>query len=722
MFSDVVVQSYALVLVAERYSFRIKAVSENAHTFGGASASALLGMHVGEFFDSEAVAAIQEQLSEDFPTVIPVRRVAGWADGRYQLIVHSFMDELVIEVEPRRSWPYSGDYAARLNDFTDELERAPDLNALLQRLCDGLIYHFGYDRAILLQFDRQGNSNVTHEAKEEAMDSFLNIHFVEDDVPPADRYSQIVGVVHNYGNVHTENYGMVGSFGAGAHEVLSRYIASRGPRPNVVRFLLDNNLSALGYLSLMIGGQLWASVYLHSRQSVYVDYQMRAFIRVVGRVCQQKIAYYLNTRAMRLRQAANSVRDSLQENIVNADNLVTGLTGGETTLIDLIPHTHGAAISSNEVLTLYQGTPTEQQVTQLIDWIKQKTDHGITRIWHTDALATVFPAAAPFQDKAAGVLLLPLDASANQWIAWFRPELPRDVIFGSQHDPHDTLSGRRYEERSTTLYGHARRWTSDDIGTALALQSFLQDVVMKRFTQSQRRNRLLQQAYDDLEVFSYTVGHDLRAPLRGITSFADILEEDFGDVLGEEGLRHLKFIQGNAERMRIFMTDLLALSRIDRSQVIVNPLSVRELAERALRDQETSEGNSFSLIIQDDLPPIMGDENHLQTVFNNLISNAIKYSAAREEPRITVGQSGTYRSYPLFFVEDNGIGIPADHLSRVFEIFNRAGNVGSIAGTGIGLALVKRIITFHEGEVWIESEEGKGTRFFFYSGMKGPQN
>jgi light-regulated signal transduction histidine kinase (bacteriophytochrome) len=675
----------------------------------------MIGRSLADLFTEAGVKEIRRNIKHDFPAIIPFTPPGACTNGEFQAIVHSFGKELVIEIEERQKWPASGAYAACLNSFTEELAAAPSIDTLLQRFCSGIVKLFPYDRAIILRFDHRGDSTVTHEAKEEMMDSMLDVHFVKADVPLAARYDQVVGMVYSFANVHNELIGLEGSYGVGASEVLKRHVASRPPQPNMIQYLKDSELATTGYISLSVNDHPWGTAYMHAREPVYLDYRMRAFLRIAGRVCQQRVANLVHSRTQRLRQAANAVRDKLQEHIVTADHLTAGLTEGSVTLLDLIPHTTGAAICSDETLTLYQSTPSEEDVTRLMKWVEEQG--RMDEVWHTDALVTVFPRAAPFQDVAAGVLFLPLDESANQWITWFRPEEPRAVTYGSQASENNERSSRRFEVYDTALRGHAKRWTNDDIGNALALQSFLKDVVMKRFAHSQRRNRLLQQAYDDLEIFSYTVGHDLRAPLRGITSFADILEEDFSEALGEEGLKYLRYIQDNAERMRVFMVDLLALNRIDRSNIIVNELSVGELAERALRDQATSEQQSFTFAVEAGLPPIIGDENHMQTLFTNLISNAIKYSEVKEHPHIRIGQSGTYNGYPLFFVEDNGIGIPASQIERVFELFNRGANVGNVAGTGIGLSLVKRIITLHEGEIWIESEEGSGTRFLFYSGM-----
>ena len=712
------VQFYALVLVVDRATFRIKAASRNAERLGGTPAEALLGQTLSDLYDKRVVAGIREGLSDEFPIVVANEDPLGWPAGSYQAVVHTFAEELVVEVEPRRSWPHSGDYAARLNDFTHQLQNTATIDELLQTLCDGLVYHFGYDRGILLQFDQQYESLVTHEARNETnLPSLLNTHFAEGDVPARSRYNQLVETVHNYADVNEPLFGFVGEYGPGAREVVRRHIASRSPNDHFARFLKDNNLHCMGYLSLILDGKLWGSLYLHSIDPLFVDYQMRSFLKIVGRVTQQKIAYHYYSRSLRLRQVANAVRDRLQDNIVKADSLAAGLSAGTTTLIDLIGDTHGAAICADERLTLCGSTPTEDQIDGIVRWMKEA--HGDEQLYTTDNLAGLHPPAGPLTDLAAGILFLPLDVEANQWIIWFKPEVVQTITWGSETDTRSNDSDRRFYIHKSTRLGHSLPWTVTQTGTALALQVFIQDVVMKRYANAKKRNTLLREAYEDLETFSYTVGHDLRAPLRGISSYAEILEEDFTDALGEEGLGHLRVIQENAERMRVFMTDLLTLSRIDRTRMIVNELSVPDLVKRVLADRATGGASKFECRIVEPLPPIHGDHNHLITVFTNLLSNAIKYSSEKERPYIEVGHSGELiDGVPVFYVSDNGIGIPEDQFLRVFDLFARSGNASDYSGTGIGLSLVQRILRFHGGKVWIESELGVGTKFFFTTGTK----
>ena len=716
MDSDVVVQSYALVLVTDRKSLKIKAVNNQFDNLLDRSHQELLKSSLYDIFPNSVVEEIAETLSEQFPTVAKMVDPEGWTPGKYQIVAYTVGQEIVLEVEPWRRWPHAGDYAARLDYFTSELQEQPDMHSLLQKLCEGLTFHFGYDRVIVIQFDELHNGSVINESKCDAIPSFLDVRFSEADVPAVTGEKQVTESVLNYANNETSLATLKGNYSEDSRQLLRHRIAAREPSANASRFLNHTGLNTFGYLSLIIEGKLWGSVYLHHRAPLYIDYQMRAFMKVIGRVAQEKVAFHIHHRKLRMRETANAARDEMYDHIVECDNIADGLTGGRITLLDLLEGTTGAAICSNGHLTLFGDTPEESEVNRIMAWFNKAIGNG--QIWSTDQLIRHLPWTETIAQKAAGMLYLPLDPTADQWIIWFKPERVHTELYGSRASETNPEK-RDFKNYEQICYNCSLPWTEDQLGTAQTLQSFIQKIVMERYAAMARSNARLREAYKDLEIFSYAVGHDLRAPLRGISSFAEFLKEDYGDVIGSEGRKFVRVIQQNADRMRAFMDDLLALNHIDRRKMVVNELKVENLVDHVLQNIDASKRRSLDCMVQSDIPPINGDRNYLIIVFTNLLSNAVKYSSKEEAPRIEVGFTGEFRGgYPVFYISDNGIGIPADQQERIFELFARSAASEEYGSTGIGLALVDRIIRFHHGKIWLESEPGEGSTFYFYSGME----
>ncbi|HZE84804.1 MAG TPA: ATP-binding protein [Puia sp.] len=215
----------------------------------------------------------------------------------------------------------------------------------------------------------------------------------------------------------------------------------------------------------------------------------------------------------------------------------------------------------------------------------------------------------------------------------------------------------------------------------------------------------------ELEAFTYSVSHDLRAPLRIIDGFADILTTDYAEKLDGEGKRTLGVITSNARRMGQLIDDLLNLSRLGRQEIATVPVNMSRLVRSVIAEQLQSFDKVLDIPVTD-LLPASCDSSLIHQVWANLISNAIKYSARRENPEIQVGsyQTGTEIIYS---VKDNGVGFDMKYSAKLFGVFQRLHKITEFEGTGVGLALVQRIVAKHGGRVWAASEVGKGSTFCF---------
>ena len=221
----------------------------------------------------------------------------------------------------------------------------------------------------------------------------------------------------------------------------------------------------------------------------------------------------------------------------------------------------------------------------------------------------------------------------------------------------------------------------------------------------------LERANRELDAFSYSVSHDLRAPLRAINGFARVLEEDYSDVLGSQGKEHLARITRNASRMATLIDDLLGLARIARATVTSDEVDLSDLARSVVADLRQAEPNRDVDVLVDDELIARGDRDLLRVVLVNLIGNAWKYTLRSAQPTIEVRRLPD--SPGTFFVRDNGAGFDMVNASRLFAPFQRLHSQNEFEGTGIGLATVQRIIGRHGGRVWAEAEPGAGATFFF---------
>jgi PAS domain S-box-containing protein len=220
----------------------------------------------------------------------------------------------------------------------------------------------------------------------------------------------------------------------------------------------------------------------------------------------------------------------------------------------------------------------------------------------------------------------------------------------------------------------------------------------------------------ELEAFSYSVSHDLRAPLRAIDGFVKILLAEHSDEIQGDARRYFDLVAANAQQMGHLVDDLLEFSRMGRQLLNTQRLNTSAVARRALEQlQPLLEGRQVELTIGE-LPPVDGDPTLVQQVFLNLIGNAIKYTEGRVPARIDVGARAESDGEVVFFVRDNGAGFDMQYAHKLFGVFQRLHRSEEYEGTGVGLALVHRIIVKHGGRIWPEAAVGKGATFFFTLG------
>jgi PAS domain S-box-containing protein len=238
------------------------------------------------------------------------------------------------------------------------------------------------------------------------------------------------------------------------------------------------------------------------------------------------------------------------------------------------------------------------------------------------------------------------------------------------------------------------------------LNQNLEEMVLKRTNQ-------LELAIKELDAFSYSVSHDLRSPLRAVDGWSLALLEDFGESLDPQAIEYIKRVRIESQRMALLIDDLLNLSKIGKIQLKIKKIDFSAFCQKIFdRELETTDRNDFQLVIDKELF-IEADENLLDIMMTNLITNAIKFSSKVEKPKITIGKILNEEKSNLFFIKDNGAGFNSELTKKLFGAFQRMHKQSDFPGTGIGLATVKRIVELHSGKIWAESQVNEGALFKF---------
>ena len=244
-----------------------------------------------------------------------------------------------------------------------------------------------------------------------------------------------------------------------------------------------------------------------------------------------------------------------------------------------------------------------------------------------------------------------------------------------------------------------------------ALTYLLEDVNESR-EEMEMVNRKLEDANKELEAFSYSVSHDLKAPLRALDGFSQILLEDYQSELDDSGIRYLNLIRENSQRMGALIQDLLDFSRVGRYRVSIQDINMKLMVEELIRELPDDKHKNRTDFMIHELPHVFSDKSMIRQVFQNLLSNAVKFSRHADKPVVEIG-SNEGEDHLEFFVKDNGVGFDMKYKHKLFKVFQRLHTQEEFEGTGVGLAIIKRIMKRLGGDVDVKSELGKGACFSF---------
>jgi len=288
----------------------------------------------------------------------------------------------------------------------------------------------------------------------------------------------------------------------------------------------------------------------------------------------------------------------------------------------------------------------------------------------------------------------------------------REVIWEGRE-----ITGRCKDGSTFPLYAAVSAVAVND---QCILTAIVRDITEQKRTEEELRRarehleQRVQERTAELESFAYSVSHDLRTPLRAIDGYTRILQEEHTERLDEEGTRLLGVVHESAQRMSALIDDLLTLSRLGRREMHRVRIDMEALAEEAFEDvrrTRTDASNEVTFALQS-LPSAWGDRSMVRHVFTNLFSNALKFTRHQPAPRIEV-EAEIRDGTPVYVVRDNGVGFEEEYADKVFGVFQRLHRNDEFEGTGVGLALVERIVQRHGGEIAAEGTKGEGAAIYF---------
>ena len=468
-------------------------------------------------------------------------------------------------------------------------------------------------------------------------------------------------------------------------------------------------------VSIIIDGKLWGLVSCHHHEPLYVPLRLRSACDFIMQIAASQIESLFNARRLERALHAKAVQARLLAAMAAQESYMEGLNNSLGPLRELVG-ADGVALITGTQVTPSGATPSEGQVLKLAEWLR-KNHHDELLV--TESLAALYPAAAEFTAVGSGLIAMPVSRMHNSHVLWFRREVVETVRWaGNPQKPAQPADGglsprHSFAEWQQTVRGASEPWGEQAVAAAEDFRSAVLEIVLGRAEELAELASGLQVANGELEAFSYSVSHDLRAPFRHISGFSEMLKEADGERMSERGKHYLATIMESARFAGLLVDSLLDFSRFARSKITMAPLDMEDLIDKewlaVLYDETDGRSIDFS---RSSMPRVMGEPQLMRQVIRNLFSNAVKYSGRQPQPRIRVECVVQGQEY-VFSIRDNGVGFDQQFAGKLFGVFQRLHHIEDFEGTGIGLANVRRIVGRHGGRTWAEGKVGEGATFFF---------
>ena len=714
------IQPHGFLLAVEEPLLRIQQASENTRHWLGRDAQSLLGQPLSTLLDTSRIERGLAALAEDDQNPFHLGDVSFDLDEAkeqvFALMAHRRHGQLILEFERAGNTHDAYDTLYPLmRTFVTQLQDTRELLQLCQLAVKEVKRITGFGRVKAYQFDADGNGTVLAEEADPGYASYLGLCFPASDIPPQARQLYRENLIRVIQDANYRPSPLIPALNPATGESLDLSFAGlRSVSPVHLQYMRNMGTLASMSISIVVRGRLWGLISCHDAEPRQVSYQTRTSCELLGRVLALQIeareVETLTQRKLELRQqivrllAAMADHDSVVEGFRQLPDVALAFAGA-----------HGAAVISAESCETIGETPDYLQLMQLVQWLGAQRDR---LIYHSDCISRDIPDLPGLAEHCAGVMAISISRLHAHYLIWFRREQVKTVEWAGkpekQVDRHSgALSPRHSFARwQEILGGYATPWEPVEIEGALELRNAVLGIVLRKAEELAQLAGELRASNKELESFSYSVSHDLRAPLRHIAGYTELLGELEGSRLSERGARFLDNIAEAASFAGTLVDNLLSFSQMGRSALRLSDVNLGALVA-SIRDELAPDcaGRQIEWRLLP-MPIIVADAAFLHMALRNLIGNAVKYTRTRERAIIEVGAEQRAGEVTVH-VRDNGVGFDMQYASKLFGVFQRLHRMEEFEGTGIGLASVRRIIERHEGRVWAESELGQGASFYF---------
>lgn len=629
----------------------------------------------------------------------------------YFLIIAKSAAYYLLEFEPALS-NFDLDVQSMMGWSIAEILSYRDMQLLMERAAGQVKQIINFDRVMIYRFAADGHGEVVAEARQEALTPWLGLHYPASDIPQQARELYKRSLTRLIADVHATP-SMITGDGNNPNPLDLTYSQLRAVSPIHIQYLKNMGVASSFSISLKYKDELWGLIACHNYSPRFIDFKSREYAKLIGQILSSALEFRQDEETQHTLNGYKLKLDKLARQLQENELLEDALTTCAVNILEVV-NAGGAILAYNKKIYKLGVTPTDEQLIELLRWIN---DNNKEAIFETTSLMALYPEAAAYKDVASGMMIAIISKELGDYMIWFKPEQVRTVKWaGNPEKPVEiTANGllqisprNSFEIWEETVSGKSVAWNASEISSVNRLKEEINYGLNLKAGAMRMMNERLRQAYEELETFSYTISHDLKNPLASIKSYAQLLIRD-NSVL-ERGQKLLQRIADRADQMNLMINAVLDYSRIGRSGLVYRTINTGNLVADIIMDMQLVYDMKNVQITVSEMPEMRGDPIMILQVFSNLLSNAVKYSM-HISPAIIHVEGLRDKQNVTYSIRDNGLGIAETDLPKIFELFNRMENVKDIEGSGVGLAIVKRIVEKHNGHITAKSELNKGSVF-----------
>lgn len=699
------IQEFGFLLVFDT-DLSCTAASENVSQWLQLSVQELLGSPLSFCWDKLSLSPFNiQQLFSSFekdPLFREVSEVTIQGTPFY-LSIHQREGLLYLEFE---QYNPSKPNSTKLYSHARYLDAAGD--NLWFALCESIYHVIGFDRVMIYKFMDDGSGQVIAEKTAADMSSLLGYRYPESDIPAQARqlYSQFIA--RHTVDVDAPTYAILGR---DINTLDLGRCSIRALSPIHLQYLRNAEVAASASFSILVDGHLWGLVTCQHRLPRMIDLGQRHLCVFLVQYTVNRFLAYQRNLDLQYNKRIKTLESDLKEKLLVNPDIVSVLRDHADSLCDMAA-ADGLIINHPEGTYHYGSCPDREHfenIQQLISLRGTKELAAYQQLQVDSSESPLFPGVAKVD-----ILNIP-----KFTIYWFRKAIEAEETWAGNPEKHyryDTSTGLNHPSPRTsfeawkrTVQGQSPSWKKRELLFMRRVKYTVQDAVMKRMSEIQVLNEKLVELNSTLDTYSHTLSHDLKNPLSAIKLAAQIIQQR--NNLPDD---FLKKISGNVlDAVELMSSMIQRISEFSKSKSfdftprIVDP---EVLIHKIIADGKKAYPNAAMDIKIGTLHPFLGEKNLAYQLFSNVLTNAIKYSSKKQSPQVHI-ESHKGEGHVTYRVIDNGIGIPADELDTVFEIFKRTSNAAAFEGAGIGLSIAKRIADRLQAQLQIESQLDKGSLF-----------